>query len=109
MTRLGESGQVCTIQNVTYWVITPYRILISQIQATMLLSAGRVRLSADHVKHPAHAGVLSHDDPRQGSAITWAPCLFDGLALDGMGVDHGGSDVAVTKPFLHGTDVVMGV
>ena len=55
------------------------------------------------MKHPAHAGELSHDDPRPGSEITWAPCLCDGLALDGMGVDHGGSDVAVTKPFLHGT------
>ena len=32
-----------------------------------------------------------------------------GLALDGVGVDHGGSDISVAQKLLDGPDVVVGL
>jgi len=35
--------------------------------------------------------------------------LFDGLALDGVRVDHGGSHITVPKQLLNRTDIVIGL
>jgi hypothetical protein len=41
--------------------------------------------------------------------IKGAPGLLDGPALHGMGVDHGGPDIAVPQQFLDSANVIVGL
>jgi len=35
--------------------------------------------------------------------------LFDGLAIDGVGVNHGGPYIAVPQQLLNRTDIIIGL
>ena len=35
--------------------------------------------------------------------------LLDGLAFDGVGVDHGGPHISVSQKFLDGPDIIVGL
>ena len=41
--------------------------------------------------------------------IQWAPGLFDCLALDRVGVDHGGPYIAVAQEFLYRPYITIGL
>jgi len=55
----------------------------------------------------AGTNFVSHRTNSNFSQIERTFGLFDGDTFHGMGIDHGGSQVAVTEQFLHTPDIVI--